>query len=117
MEVNTNINTSVLCAYIPAGQRVEHLTLNLHCVNHPHTSDMITEVVNRTLNIGVSKVMLVITDNDSNMAFKNEFVDQVLCEEHQKSRDDESEDKEFNLYQYCIDSKMILIFQANYFYI
>jgi len=54
------------CAYNPDGQRVEHLMLNLHQVNHPHMSDMIAHTVSRTLSswdIKTRKVMLVITDD------------------------------------------------------
>ena len=58
------------CGYNPVREDVEHPVFNLHKVHHPHTGDMITEMVSDTMTawgIRTSKVMLVVTDNGSNM--------------------------------------------------
>lgn len=66
---------------------------------HPHTGEVIASVVSDTLNIwkiNASKVMLVLTDNGSNMvkAFKQTFVQEPiipLADESEPDSDSEDE--------------------------
>lgn len=87
------------CGFNPSNQLVQHLMLNLHRVPHPHTGEVIASVVSDTLNIwkiNASKVMLVLTDNGSNMvkAFKQTFVQEPiipLADESEPDSDSEDE--------------------------
>ena len=51
-------------------KRAEHAFLNLHKVDHPHTGEVIANILMRTIekwSITNEKVLLVITDNGSNV--------------------------------------------------
>jgi hypothetical protein len=70
-----------VCGFDTERKTVEHMMLNLHTVAHPHTGDMIGNQVELTLKnwgIRASKVLLVVTDNGSNMikAFRRYFADE-----------------------------------------
>lgn len=69
-----------VCMFNSASKECEHFMLNLHVIQHPHTGDMIASKIMETLkewNIQPSKVLIVITDNGTNMvkALKTTFSD------------------------------------------
>lgn len=54
----------------PSTHRPIHVLLNLHQIGHPHTGDMLADKLVETLEtwgVSKSKVLLVVTDNGSNM--------------------------------------------------
>jgi hypothetical protein len=54
----------------PSSHRPMHVLLNLHQIGHPHTGDMLADKLVETLKswgISKTKVLLVVTDNGSNM--------------------------------------------------
>jgi hypothetical protein len=56
--------------YHPLHRRPVHILLNLHQLSHPHTGEVLAEKLMQTLEcweIDKSKVMMVVTDNGSNM--------------------------------------------------
>ncbi|XP_028445794.1 zinc finger BED domain-containing protein 4-like isoform X2 [Perca flavescens] len=58
------------CFYHPARGQVHHALLNLHQLEHPHTGESIAHCIDRTLDawgIGEDKVLLIVTDNGSNI--------------------------------------------------
>lgn len=58
------------CFYHPPGGQVYHALLNLHRIEHPHTGESIARCIDETLNawdIGEDKVLLIVTDNGSNI--------------------------------------------------
>jgi len=61
----------VSCAfYSPLQRKPLHVLLNLHTIAHPHTGDMLAEKLASSLKqwkVDGSKVMMVVTDNGSNM--------------------------------------------------
>ena len=58
------------CLYHPPGGQVYHALLNLHRIENPHTGEAIDGCIDDTLEawgIGEDKVLLIVTDNDSNI--------------------------------------------------
>jgi hypothetical protein len=58
------------CFYSPERRCAIHVLLNLHQIGHPHTGTMVAEKLQETLKewgISYEQVLLVITDNGSNM--------------------------------------------------
>lgn len=58
------------CLYHPPGGQVHHALLNLHRIEHPHTGKPIACCIDQTLDawgIGEDKVLLIVTDNGSNI--------------------------------------------------
>lgn len=58
------------CFYHPPGGQVYHALLNLHRIEHPHTGESIARCIDETLNawdICEDKVLLIVTDNGSNI--------------------------------------------------
>jgi len=58
------------CFYHPPGGQVYHALLNLHRIEHPHTGEAIARCIDQTLDawgIGEDKVLLIVTDNGSNI--------------------------------------------------
>lgn len=56
--------------FSPSSHCPRHVLLNLHQVSHPHTGEMLAEKLMKTLsewNIEHTKVLMVVTDNGSNM--------------------------------------------------
>ncbi|KAK7156972.1 hypothetical protein R3I94_006889 [Phoxinus phoxinus] len=58
------------CFYHPPRGQVHHALLNLHHLEHPHTGESIARCINQTLDawgIREDKVLLIVTDNGSNI--------------------------------------------------
>lgn len=58
------------CFYHPPGGRVYHALLSLHRLDHPHTGECIARCIDETMvawDIVGDKVLLVVTDNGSNI--------------------------------------------------
>lgn len=58
------------CFYHPPGGQVHHALLNLHHLEHPHTGESIARCIDQTLDawgIREDKVLLIVTDNGSNI--------------------------------------------------
>ena len=58
------------CFFNPIVNKAQHVLLNLHQMDHPHTGKAIAEKVNDTLKkweIPKCKILLLVTDNGSNM--------------------------------------------------
>ncbi|KAL1249595.1 hypothetical protein QQF64_020600 [Cirrhinus molitorella] len=58
------------CFYHPPGGQVHHALLNLHRMEHPHTGEAIARCIDQTLDewgIGEDKVLLIVTNNGSNI--------------------------------------------------
>lgn len=58
------------CFYHQPGGHVYHALLNLHRIEHPHTGESIAHCIDEILNawdIGEDKVLLIVTDNGSNI--------------------------------------------------
>ncbi|XP_049322708.1 uncharacterized protein LOC125782495 [Astyanax mexicanus] len=58
------------CFYHPPRGQVHHALLNLHRIEHPHTGECIARCIGETLEawgIGDDKVLLIVTDNGSNI--------------------------------------------------
>lgn len=83
----------------PSSHKPMHVLLNLHQIGHPHTGDMLAEKLVETMEswgIHRSKVLLVVTDNGSNMVkavrVADEFQQQTDDEEKETGQNkDESE--------------------------
>lgn len=80
-----------------------HVLLNLHQVTHPHTGEMLADKLRSSLgqwDIDTQKVLMVVTDNGSNMvkAIKSIAVDRPEChdrlEDESDMEDGESEEDE-----------------------
>ncbi|KAK5859379.1 hypothetical protein PBY51_020938 [Eleginops maclovinus] len=58
------------CFYHPPGGQVHHALLNLHRIEHPNTGEAIARCIDETLNawdIGEDEVLLIVTDDGSNI--------------------------------------------------
>ena len=58
------------CMFDPSSHKAVHATLSLHQIQHPHTGEMLSECLLRTMKewtIAPNKVLLIVTDNGANM--------------------------------------------------
>ena len=58
------------CFYHPPGGQVYNALCNLHQIEHPHTGGAIARCIEKTLEawgIGEDKLLLIVTDNGSNI--------------------------------------------------
>jgi hypothetical protein len=68
--------------------RPTHVLLNLHEIAHPHTGNMLAEKLNETpdqWSISIFKVLMVVTDNGSNMTKAVPVVREVMRESYRKT--------------------------------
>lgn len=70
----TNLSSSFLCLsacfFDPASVAVRHAVLKIAQIEHPHTGEMLSEVIEQCLSewgLTASKVMMIVSDNGANM--------------------------------------------------
>jgi len=82
--------------YHPSRHHPIHVLLNIQQITHPHTGDMLADKLIGTLEswgIGKSKVLMIITDNGSNM-IKAVRVANTMKNEQAGSNDNENHDED-----------------------
>ncbi|KAL2076551.1 hypothetical protein ACEWY4_015142 [Coilia grayii] len=79
------------CFYYPPGGQVYHALLNLHRIEHPHTGECIACCIDETLDawsIHEDKVLLIVTDNGSNILKAVRLLKEKSQGQCQQSTDD-----------------------------
>ncbi|KAL2085084.1 hypothetical protein ACEWY4_018404 [Coilia grayii] len=79
------------CFYYPPGGQVYHALLNLHRIEHPHTGESIARCIDETLDawsIHEDKVLLIVTDNGSNILKAVRLLKEKSQEQCEQSTDD-----------------------------
>lgn len=81
--------------YHPSRHQPIHVLLNLHQISHPHTGDMLADKLMETLEtwgIARSKILMIVTDNGSNMIKAVRLANNMKNVESENESDTEQDD-------------------------
>ena len=88
----TNLSSSFLCLsacfFDPASVSVRHAVLKIAQIEHPHTGEMLSEVIEQCLSewgLTASKVMMIVSDNGANMIKAVRLLNEKIAQGHSNS--------------------------------